>query len=100
MAASTFCFPFGGNSIALRTTALPRVYITDSQFWEVRGGWGASNGSGGGAEAGGARPQTAEIVKTFNERCPDLTVTNNKDKANFAVILDHEGGKGLLASQE
>jgi len=73
-----------------------RIYITDSQSWDVRGGWGASHGSGGGSEAGGARPQTAEIMKTFNQRCPDLTVTNNKDKAGFAVILDHEGGKGAL----
>lgn len=73
-----------------------RVFITDSQSWEVSGGWAASNGSGGGATKGGARPQTAEVIKTFNERCPDLTVTSNKDKANFVVLLDHEGGKGLL----
>jgi hypothetical protein len=73
-----------------------RVYISDSQSWEVTGGWAAANGSGGGHESGGARPQTAEVIKTFNERCPELTVTNNKDFANYAVILDHEGGKGVL----
>ncbi len=72
-----------------------RVYVTDSQSWEVRGGWAASGGTGSGSTAGGARPQTAEIIKTFGERCPDVTVTNNRDKANYAVILDHEGGKGL-----
>ena len=74
-----------------------RVYITDSQSWEVGGGWGAAGGTGGGTTQGGARPQTAEIVKTFGERCPDLTVTNNKEKANYVVILDHEGGKGALS---
>src|SRR5215467_6933619 len=73
-----------------------RVYVTDSQSWEVRGGWGAANGSGGGAEAGGARPQTAEIIKTLGERCPEVTVTNKPDMANYAVTLDHEGGKGAL----
>jgi hypothetical protein len=26
-----------------------------------------------------------------------LTVTNNLGKANFVIVLDHEGGKGLLA---
>ena len=62
----------------------------------MTGGWGAANGSGGGHESGGARPQTAEIIKTFNQRCPEYTVTNNKDRANYAVILDHEGGKGAL----
>lgn len=73
-----------------------RIYVTDSQSWEVTGGWGVSNGSGGGATRGGARPQTAEIIKTFNQRCPEYTITNNKERANYAVILDHEGGKGLL----
>src|SRR5258705_6808118 len=28
-----------------------RVFVTDSQSWEVRGGWAAANGSGGGSEA-------------------------------------------------
>ena len=35
-----------------------RVFVTDSQSWEIRGGWGAANCSGGVSEAGGARPQT------------------------------------------
>jgi hypothetical protein len=74
-----------------------RIYVSDSQSWQMTGGWGAANGAGGGHESGGARPQTAEIIKTFNQRCPQYTVTNNKERANYAVILDHEGGKGLLA---
>ncbi len=82
---------------------ITRVYISDSQSWEVRGGWaagghtnsdGSGNWGGGGHTAGGARPQTAEIIKTFNQRCPGVTITNNPAKADFAVILDHEGGKG------
>lgn len=81
-----------------------RIYVSDSESWEMVGGWSAagyrnSDGSGGfgggGHTAGGARPQTAEIMKTFNQRCPEYTITNNKDRANYAVILDHEGGKGL-----
>jgi len=74
-----------------------RIYVSDSQSWQMTGGWGAANGSGGGRESGGARPQTAEIIKTFNQRCPEYTITNNKERANYAVILDHEGGKGALA---
>lgn len=73
-----------------------RIYVADSQSWEMSGGWGAANGAGGGHESGGARPQTAEIIKTFNQRCPDYTITNNKERANYAAILDHEGGKGAL----
>jgi hypothetical protein len=77
-----------------------RVFVTDSQSWETRGssaaggnsnGWGASS-----SFSGGARPQTAEIIKTLNQRCPELTVTNNLGKADFVMVLDHEGGKGLV----
>jgi hypothetical protein len=57
-----------------------RIYVSDSQSWEVTGGWGASNGSGGGATTGGARPQTAEIIKTFNQRCPEYVVTNSYEQ--------------------
>jgi hypothetical protein len=46
--------------------------------------------------AGGARPQTAEIIKTFGERCPQVTVNNIQAKADYIVLLDHEGGKGAL----
>jgi hypothetical protein len=78
-----------------------RVLVTDSQSWETRGGsssGGNRNGWGGNSwMAGGARPQTAEIIKTLNERCPEITVTNNLQKADFVLTLDHEGGKGLLA---
>jgi hypothetical protein len=78
-----------------------RVFVTDSQSWETRGsGGGGGNKNGWGASSsfsGGARPQTAEIIKTLNQRCPELTVTNNLGKANFVIVLDHEGGKGLLA---
>jgi hypothetical protein len=78
-----------------------RVFVTDSQSWETRGGSSAGgnrNGWGGSSwMAGGARPQTAEIIKTLNERCPEMTVTNNLPKADFVLTLDHEGGKGLMA---
>ena len=77
-----------------------RVFVTDSESWETRGsGGGGGNSNGWGAASsfsGGARPQTAEIIKTLNERCPELTVTDILGKANFVIVLDHEGGKGLL----
>lgn len=73
-----------------------RVFITDSQSWEMRGGGGGGNGSWGGGASGGARPQTAEIIKTFGERCPNVTVNNIQTKADYVVVLDHEGGKGFI----
>jgi hypothetical protein len=46
--------------------------------------------------AGGARPQTAEIIKTFGERCSEVMVNNIQTRADYIVLLDHEGGKGAL----
>jgi hypothetical protein len=74
----------------------PRVFITDSESWSIAGSSGGSGGTYGGAMAGGARPQTAEIIKTFGERCPNVKVNNKQDRADYVVLLDHEGGKGLL----
>jgi hypothetical protein len=74
----------------------PRVFITDSQSWETRGSAGGANGAFAAHSAGGARPQTAEIIKTFGEKCPTVMVNNIQSKANYIVVLDHEGGKGYL----
>jgi hypothetical protein len=78
----------------------PRVYVTDSQSWEIGGGFGIGKAGGhaGGAGGfhGGARPQTVEGIKTFQQRCPAVTITSDKSKADFVVLFDHEGGKALL----
>ena len=74
----------------------PRVFITDSESWEVEGSAGGANGVFAAHSAGGARPQTAEIIKTFGQRCPDVTVNNRQASADYIVVLDHEGGKGYL----
>jgi len=74
-----------------------RVFITDSQSWEVAGYGGGGAGGGGSTSHGGARPQTAEIIKTFGERCPQVTVNNIQAKADYIVLLDHEGGKSFVS---
>lgn len=73
-----------------------RVFITDSQSWSIAGASGGGGGAYGGTMAGGARPQTAEIIKTFGERCPEVTINNIQMKTDYIVLLDHEGGKGVL----
>ena len=77
-------------------TEKARIFITDSQSWEVGSGGAGSSDAFGSAGTGGARPQTAEIVKTFGERCPDVVANNIKSKADYIVVLDHEGGKSFL----
>src|ERR1700676_2841957 len=74
-----------------------RVFVTDSESWSIAGQSGGTGGSYGGTMAGGARPQTAEIIKTFGERCPEVKVNNKQERADYIVVLDHEGGKSFLA---
>jgi hypothetical protein len=74
----------------------PRVFITDSQSWSIAGASGGGGGAYGGSMSGGARPQTAEIIKTFGQRCPQVTINNIQAKTDYIVLLDHEGGKGAL----
>jgi hypothetical protein len=74
----------------------PRVFITNSESWEVVGSAGGSGGTFASRTQGGARPQTAEIIKTFGERCRQVIVNNKQEKADYVVVLDHEGGKGYL----
>jgi hypothetical protein len=73
-----------------------RVFITDSQSWSIAGASGGGGGAYAGSMAGGARPQTAEIIKTFGERCPQVVINNIQGKTDYIVLLDHEGGKGAL----
>ena len=73
-----------------------RVFISDSQSWEMSGNAGGSSGAFAAHSSGGARPQTAEIIKTFGERCPNVIINNKPDKSDYVVLLDHEGGKGLV----
>src|ERR1700692_2669973 len=84
------------------TTSVPesehaRVLITDSQSWAVAAQSGGAGGAFGGTASGGARPQTAEIIKTFGERCPQVMVNNIQMKADYVVVLDHEGGKSVFS---
>lgn len=95
-------FLCAGKSMAQESAKNPdvnekaRVFITDSQSWEISGAGGGSAAGFGGASHGGARPQTAEIIKTFGERCPEVIVNNIQEKTDYIVLLDHEGGKSIL----
>jgi hypothetical protein len=70
------------------TLARARVFLLASETWQVSGNryW----------LRGGERPQAAELAKSFAQLCPSVTVTLNRDQADYIVEFDHEGGKGYL----
>jgi len=74
-----------------------RIFVTDSQSWETRGSAGGTSGGFAAETHGGARPQTAEIIKTFGERCAQVVTNNIQVNADYVVVLDHEGGKSFLS---
>jgi hypothetical protein len=78
----------------------PRVFITDSNSWEMRSQVGGSADAFAGTSSGGARPQTAEVIKTFGQRCPEVIVNDRVNASDYVVELDHEGGKGLLQHKD
>jgi hypothetical protein len=67
-----------------------RVFVPESESWSLGGEFDIF---GGGDVKGGAKPQTAEIVKTLNDRCPKLIVTRKEERADYILVLQHEGGK-------
>src|SRR5260370_38659599 len=77
-------------------TDAARVFVTDSESWSVGGQSGGAGGAFGGSSSGGARPQTAEIIKPFGERCPQGKANNKQEGADCVVGLDHEGGKKIF----
>jgi hypothetical protein len=84
------------NSAPSEPAEKTRIFVTQSDSWEIHGEWLLADGSAAGLERGGSSPQTVEIIKTFNQRCPDVIVTTHKDKADYVIVLDHEGDKEFL----
>jgi hypothetical protein len=102
---ASFCIAFSFSYLKAQTPATassaddankPRVYVTDSDSWETKGAVGGNSSGFGGASEGGARPQTAEVIKTFGERCPQVVINQRADMSQYVVRLEHEGGKGYL----
>ena len=86
-------------TIAAQAQEKTRVYINESQTWEMTGGIGGNRDPFSGSVSG-ARPRTAKINKrfnkTFNVRCPTFTITNEEDEADYKIILHHKSWQGLI----
>lgn len=77
-------------ALLLQSLVQPRVFVTESASWQIEG----AIASTAGAVRGGARPQTAEIIKTLQATCRSVLVTADKDRADYVLLMEHEGGKG------
>lgn len=66
----------------------PRVYLSDTQSWTASGGFGRSSSIAEGKLYGGYDPEMADIYQGFTSDCPTVIVTQEKSKANYAVLFD------------
>ena len=75
-----------------------RIFVMESKSWAMSGVGVAVEGSGGGGLQGGAKPQTAEIMKTISKRkeCQGIIVTINRERADYILMLDRVGGRGTV----
>ena len=67
-----------------------RVFITESTAPQASGDATVGDAKGSLAFTGGTSPQNVEVMKAFARNCPEVTVTANRDKADYLVRLDHE----------
>ena len=75
-----------------------RIFVKESESWSVSGDNAQFEGTGGGSLQGGAKPQTAEIMKTISKRreCRGIVVTINRERADYFLMLERVGGRGIV----
>ena len=66
----------------------PRIFVTDSQAWSAVFSFGVVTGTD--FLAAGSSPQTVEVIDDFAKHCPAITVTFNKDNADYIVLFDRD----------
>lgn len=72
----------------------PRVYITDTETWAEIGGFGNPNPSvGGSGYVPGYNPDMVSIYQDFTSDCAVVAVTQEKSKAEFAILFDRGTSK-------
>jgi hypothetical protein len=66
----------------------PHVYISDTASWTASGGFSRSSSVAEGALYGGYNPEMVDIYQDFTSDCSAMIVTQEKSKADFAVLFD------------
>jgi len=69
-------------AIPMAAERKPRIYITESGAIQISGPSMALTGP--------TSPENIEVMKSFQRHCPTVTVTADREKADFIVRLDRE----------
>ena len=76
------CAIFAGGAV-LSAIDKPRIFLTESSVTELD----AENMT----LRKGVSPESIEVMKSFLKECPGVTITRNREKADFIVRFDREG---------
>jgi hypothetical protein len=68
----------------------PRIFITESGATQLSGEASIDDTKGKLNLMGGTSPQNVEVMKGFSKQCPGVTITSNRDKADFIVRFDRD----------
>ena len=64
----------------------PRVFVTESTPLQLS----AKADGNSFSASGGTSPQNVEVMKQLRQRCSDVIITADPEKADFTIRLDHE----------
>jgi hypothetical protein len=93
----------GNGATDIRTKSSATAVGGFDSSWNSFGGSGTASGTGWASAHGrshsavSAHDETVELMKTFQQRCPEVALTVNGDAAEYAIRGNHESNmKGLL----
>jgi len=75
----------------------PRIYVSDTESWAASGGFGNPSSVASGSLYGGYNPEMVDIYQDFTSDCPAAVVTQQKTKAEYAVLFDKQTSKKGLS---
>jgi hypothetical protein len=79
-----------GLSAFAQAPAKPRVFITNSYFWEILCNMGAAGDIRTVSRRSGTTLQISKIISNFREKCPGFTVTANKERADYVLVVEED----------
>jgi hypothetical protein len=79
-----------GLSAFAQAPAKPRVFITDSYFWETLNSQDTPGDVVTVSRRGKTTLQISKIVSDFRKRCPDFTVTAKKETADYVLVMEQD----------
>ena len=68
----------------------PRIFITEGGATQLSGEASIDDTKGQLNLMGGTSPQNVEVMRAFSKQCPGVTVTSNREKADFVVRFDRD----------